>query len=368
MNTAAQTSSVSLAIAKDIREKLLAWYGRNGRQLPWRQTSDPYRIWVSEIMLQQTRVQTVIPYYERFLARFPDICALAAADQEVLLKLWEGLGYYARARNMHKAAKRVVAEHGGKIPDNWPAIIGLPGIGPYVAAAVLSFAFDRPHAVLDGNVKRLIARLFADAEPVNRPAGHGHFQRFADDLLDTARPADYNQAVMELGALVCRPKSPLCDVCPLASHCRARAADAVGDFPVRGRRKPVPEYEMAIGVIRRNGRYLVVRRPENGLLGGLWEFPGAVLENGKPPADACIRSMKAVVNLSAAVARPICTVRHAYTHFKVRAHVFLCRQATGSVQLSGPAACRWVPPSNLRDLPFTGLTHKFLAQVVEGKL
>jgi len=349
-----------------LRRRLNSWYRANRRELPWRETRDPYRIWVSEVMLQQTQVKTALPYYRRFLRRFPTLRRLAAADEGAVLKCWEGLGYYARARNLHRAAARVAAA-GGRVTDRWDDFRALPGVGDYIAAAVLSIAFDRPHAVVDGNVKRVLARLLALDAPANTPAAARLFQSHADRLLDRSRPGDFNQALMELGALVCTPRAPACDACPLAPLCRARRDGTVERFPRRTPARPVPEVEAAVGVIVRRNRVLVTRRPPGGLLGGLWEFPGGKIEPGEAPAAACGREIEEEVGLRVEVAEPLAEVRHAYSHFRVRLHVFLCRHRGGRVRLNGPAAFRWVRLEEIDGLALPKANHKFIP-LLKGRL
>lgn len=341
-----------------LRRLLNRWYRANRRELPWRETRDPYRIWVSEVMLQQTQVKTALPYYRRFLRRFPTLRRLAAADEGAVLKCWEGLGYYARARNLHRAAARVTAA-GGRVPDRWDAFRALPGVGDYIAAAVLSIAFGRPHAVVDGNVKRVLARLLA----LDAPAAARLFQSHADRLLDRSRPGDFNQALMELGALVCTPRAPACDRCPIEALCRARLDGTVDHFPRRAPARRIPEVEATVGVIVRNGRVLVTRRLPGGLLGGLWEFPGGKIEPGEAPAAACGREIAEEVGLRVEVGEALAEVRHAYSHFRVRLHVFLCRHRGGRVRLNGPAAFRWVRLEELDGLALPKANHKFLPQV-----
>ncbi|MDX1708669.1 MAG: A/G-specific adenine glycosylase, partial [Desulfobacterales bacterium] len=236
------------------RRRLMKWYQANHRDLPWRRSSRPYPVWVSEVMLQKTQLKTVLNYYRRFLTEFQNIKRLAAADLQAVLKIWEGMGYYARARNMHRAAKIVVQNHGGRIPDQWDAFRSLPGVGDYIAAAVLSIAYNQPHAVVDGNVKRVLARLHKIHTPVNRPGSDKAFKNAADRLLDSRKPGIFNQAMMELGALVCRPRNPLCDACPIMRLCQAYQARQVADFPKRKKLKATPQYHIAVGVIFKNGR------------------------------------------------------------------------------------------------------------------
>jgi A/G-specific adenine glycosylase len=351
---------LTIAEISGLRRRLLAWYASNHRRLPWRETREPYRIWVSEVMLQQTQVNTALPYYRRFLTQFPTLRKLAAADLGDVLKSWEGLGYYARARNLHRAAGMLAACGGGRIPDRWDDFRALPGVGDYIAAAVLSIAFDRPHAVVDGNVKRVLARLLTMAAPTNQAASHTVFQAEADRLLARRRPADFNQAMMELGALVCTPTSPNCLVCPLTRFCAAHRGGTVARYPHRVASRPVPEVQIAVGVVFKNDRVLITRRPEQGLLGGLWEFPGGKLREDESPAEACVREIKEEVNLDVAIEGPLAQVRHAYSHFRIHMHVFRCRFTTGRVRLNGPTDHRWVRIADIDRFAFPGANHKFI--------
>jgi A/G-specific adenine glycosylase len=343
-----------------VRSRLIRWYRRHHRRLPWRKTRDPYPIWVSEAMLQQTRVDTVIPYYRRFIRRFPDMTALAGADLQAVLKVWEGLGYYARARNLHRAVQYVVTALGGKVPDTWDPFRKLPGVGDYIAAAVLSMAFDRPFAVVDGNVKRVLARMFMIDAPVNRTGSHALFRETAERLLHRRTPGLFNQALMELGALVCTPRNPDCPGCPLAALCLARQARQTDRYPKREKAKPVPEYPVAAGVIFKKGKILITRRRTDVMLGGLWEFPGGKVRPGETPAEACIREIREEVGLTVAIEGPLARVRHAYTHFKIDMHVFRCRYRSGRVALKGPVDFRWITIRQIDDFPFPGANRKFI--------
>jgi A/G-specific adenine glycosylase len=343
-----------------LQQRLLDWFRRHQRKLPWRATRDPYRIWVAEVMLQQTQVQTVLPFYRRFLERFPDVACLARADLGDVLKAWEGLGYYARARNLHRAAGHVVACHRGRVPSEPAAFRRLPGAGEYITAAVQSIAFGHPLAVVDGNVKRVLARLACVAAPVNLTAAQSIFRKLAAELLAQERPGDFNQAMMELGALVCRPRDPDCRRCPLVFVCRAYQAGKTDRYPRRRPAAARPAYDLVIGVVVRNGRMLIVRRPTEGLLGGLWEFPAGPVEKGQDPAAACVCAVRHSVGLTVQVAAFLTRLRHAYTHFRITADVFRCRCRAGRVQLREPAAFRWVRLEEIDRLPFTGATRKFI--------
>ena len=344
---------------QSFRKALIAWYLSHKRDLPWRDTTDPYRIWVSEVMLQQTQVATVVPYFLRFIERFKDLESLARADSQGVLKVWEGLGYYARARNLHRAAQIVVKEYGGVIPARWAEFRRLPGVGDYIAAAVLSIAFEQPYPVVDGNVKRVLARLLVVQDPVNKASSAKKFKAIADNLLEQDEPGTFNQAMMELGAMVCRPQQPQCDGCPVQKMCRAYRSAQVQNFPVKLKKQPTPEYHVAVGVVFKNGRVLITRRKPAGLLGGLWEFPGGKIQKGEDPESACTREIKEEVNLAITVDSQLSRVRHAYTHFKIVMDVFCCSYVSGKVVLNGPVDYRWVKLQDLDDFPFPKANHKF---------
>ncbi|MCF8128000.1 MAG: A/G-specific adenine glycosylase [Deltaproteobacteria bacterium] len=341
-----------------IQRKLLDWYQEHHRSLPWRKTSDPYRIWVSEIMLQQTQVKTVIPYYERFISAFPDLETLADADLQKVLKIWEGLGYYARARNLHRAAQEIMANHGGVLPQNPTALKALPGIGEYVAAAVSSIAFGQPHAAVDGNVKRVLARFHKIDSPVNDPAFGNVFKNAATAFFDESNPGKFNQAMMELGALVCTPKNPDCRGCPLARKCLAFGEK--GEYPKRLKKARTREYHIAVGIVWKGPKVLITQRNPEGLLGGLWEFPGGKIKDDESPPMACAREIKEEVNLVVEPRERIARVRHAYTHFRIVMDVFPCDYRSGRVHLRGPVDFRWIGLHQIENFPFPGANRKFI--------
>jgi A/G-specific adenine glycosylase len=354
-------------LCRALRRRLLCWYAAVQRDLPWRRSTDPYAIWISEVMLQQTQVNTVQPYYQRFMEQFPDIVSLARAPSQTVLKAWQGLGYYSRARNLHRTAEIVAFEMDARLPDDWESLRALPGIGSYTAAAILSIAFQQPYAVVDGNVKRVLARLFMIKMPVNKNGAHRVFQNMADQLLDPVQPGDYNQAMMELGALVCLARQPVCRHCPLKSMCRAFRAAAVDLYPVRAGKKIIPEKHMAVAAIVKDNRLLVVQRPPDGLLGALWEFPGAQVRTAESLKKACRRAVREAVSLDVAVVRHLQTIHHTYTHFKLKMDVFLCLWQNGRVRRRGPKAHRWLFPGRIRQLPLHGAMLKALP-IVEKEL
>jgi A/G-specific adenine glycosylase len=314
-------------------------------------------------MLQQTQVATVIPFYERFIGKYPDIGALAAASIDDVLKSWEKLGYYARARNLHKAACRVRDDFGGAVPDDPRLFRSLPGVGEYIEAAVMSIAFGKPLAVVDGNVKRVLARLFLVDSPVNAAASSKEFRERATELLDPGHPGDFNQAMMELGAIVCTPRSPDCSRCPVSRHCAGLASGRQADFPVKQQKRKTPLYYIALGVIRDNDRILITRRKESGHLGGLWEFPGGKIRPGESAEEACRREILEEVNLRVKVGNLITRVDHAYSHFKVSVDVFECEVESGKVKLDGPVDYQWILLEEAGDYAFPAVNHKIFTHI-----
>jgi A/G-specific adenine glycosylase len=346
-----------------IGDALLAWYAVARRDLPWRRTSDPYRIWVSEIMLQQTQVATVIPYYERFLARFPSVQALAAASLDELLALWQGLGYYARARNLHAAARLLCERNGGMLPSEVAALRTLPGIGAYTAGAIASIAYGRDEPAIDANVIRVLCRLTDEARPTTLPAVQAALRAHAVALLPPGQAGDLNQALMELGATLCTPGAPDCPRCPLTAHCLAYTRGTVAQRPVAKPRKEPPLRELATALIEREGQLLIVRRVPSGLLGGLWETPGGELGLGESATEALARHLREHVGLEISVEAQLATIHHAYTHFRVAMRAYRC-QASGEPSASGPwDASRWLSPAEHDAYGLTGVTLKLLARV-----
>jgi len=344
----------------DIRRALLAWFSPEARGMPWRRTRNPYAIWVSEIMLQQTQVATVTPYYRRFLARFPDCRSLAEAPLDDVLKLWEGLGYYSRARNLHKAARQIVDRFNARIPDSTSDLMSLPGIGRYTAGAIASIAFDQDEPVLDGNVTRVFCRLFRIRTPPKDASTQKKLWSLAQRLLPAGKAAAFNQALMDLGATLCTPQDPLCHACPLHDLCLARLRGQQQALPVKVTRKPIPHYDIAAGVIWKNRRILISRRREEGLLGGLWELPGGKREPREKIEDTLAREIREEVGIEIHRATPLITVRHAYSHFRITLHVFECHHRRGRPVPRGCTECRWVPLAELDHYAFPRANQKVL--------
>jgi A/G-specific adenine glycosylase len=355
-------NSVSL-----LRSHLLEWFDSARRELPWRRTSDPYRIWISEVMLQQTQVERVAGaagYYERFLRLFPTVEALAAATLDDVLKAWEGLGYYARARALHAAARIVVIEYGGRLPTTEVDLARLPGFGPYTAAAVASIAFGERTAALDVNALRVLARLFRVEGPVTSAATRKRLGTLGQNLVDPNRPGDFNAAMMELGALVCRPRRPRCLLCPLAEVCAARASGDPERWPERAPPVERPVVHASCGIVRRRGKLLVVRRPDRGLLGGLWEFPGGRCLDGERAEAACARGVLEKTGVRVEPAVPLGIVHHTFSHFRVVLHAFSCRDLGG--QLASSSA-RWVTEDDLHALALTRTAREAFERVLRAE-
>jgi A/G-specific adenine glycosylase len=345
---------------KTLRRSLLDWYDHQGRQLPWRNQSDPYKIWVSEIMLQQTQVKTVIPYYQRWLQQFPNITTLAKADLQSVLKVWAGLGYYARARNLHQAAQQIQQQYEGQFPSTLEKALKLKGIGRTTAGGILSAAFNQPISILDGNVKRVLSRLVA--LPVTPKKGIKQLWQVSDQILDPINPRDFNQALMDLGATICVKSQPKCLLCPWQKFCLAYQQGIQNQLPMSETKQPLPHKKIGVAVIlNNNNEILIDRRPANGLLGGLWEFPGGKIEENETIADCIKREIKEELDIAIVVGDHLMTLDHAYTHFKVTLNVHLCQHLSGEPK---PIECdeiRWVKLSDLDQYPFP----KANSQIIE---
>lgn len=369
MGTAGRRSSRAIGFAVGaqracrIRRGLLAWFRDHARDLPWRGTRDPYRVWLSEILLQQTRVETVRPYYERFLNAFPTVGKLAAAPLDRVLKVWEGLGYYTRARHMHAAARMVVREWDGRFPSTVDALRRLPGVGPYTAGAVASIAFGRPAAVLDGNVKRVLARVLAIQSPIDEAGTVRRLWRAAGELVPSRGAGQFNQAMMDFGAAVCVPRRPRCLECPIRSLCASYASGTQGRIPVRRRNRPRPHHEIVAAVVRRNDRLLLGRRRPEGLLGGLWELPGGKVKEGETHQAALTRELREELGIRATIGPLLARVGHAYSHFSITMYVYTCHVRRGRPRPLYHTRLRWVSLERLGDYATPAATRRVLCML-----
>ena len=341
--------------ARVVAPPLLAWVRVDWRDLPWRRRREPYAVWISEVMLQQTQVATVVPYFERWMARFPDISSLAAATPDDVLRIWAGLGYYARARNLHRMAQEIVARHGGVIPSEMKALLALPGIGRYTAGAILSLAFGQREPVLDGNVRRVLCRVYDIADDLSEAATERQLWQLATELVMAApegAAGDLNEGLMELGALICTPGEPDCAACPIAGVCLAHARGVEAERPVKRPRTRPPHYQAVAAIILDEmGRYLLIQRPAAGLLGGLWGFPGGVLQEGEVMDEGFARTVREQIGLEVTPGDPIARIRHAYTHFRITLHACRCQIIAGESQPLRCAAVRWVTAGELAGYP-----------------
>ncbi len=342
------------------RRALLGWYRSERRDLPWRRTRDPYAIWVSETMLQQTRVEAVIPYYERFLARFPDVDALATADLDDVLSLWAGLGYYTRARNLKRAAEQVVTRFAGRVPDGVDMLRELPGVGRYTAGAIASIAFDHPAPIVDGNVARVLARLIGLRDPIESSAMKARLWEEAGRLADGPSPGDLNQALMELGARVCVPRAPRCNVCPVSRFCDACAAGDAESLPVRAPKRAPKQVHSVAALVLRRGKALAVQRPAKGLLGGLWELPGGEIAARERGPAVLARVLRERTGLDIARVTRAGRFDYAFTHRALRITVYRCEAASGRVQLDGWDRHRWISPERFAELPLGTVSKRAL--------
>jgi A/G-specific adenine glycosylase len=336
---------------RTFQDRLHTWYGKNARDLPWRETKDSYRIWVSEIMLQQTRVETVIPYYTRWMTEFPTLHSLAKARQDQVLSGWEGLGYYSRARNLHQASKIVVEEYQGRLPQDSISLQTLPGIGRYTAGAIASIAFGIDVPVLDGNVRRVYTRYFNISTPIQTSGTERTLWQIAQELLPTGRVGEFNQALMELGALICHPKNPDCENCPLAAGCLANDLDLQESLPVRKGKSPLPHLQVTAAVIQENRKVFLAKRPPNGLLGGMWEFPGGKQEDKETLPETLEREIREELSVPISVGEPLGVYHHAYTHYKVTLHAFYCSLNSRDIRLTFHTESAWVTLDSLSNYP-----------------
>ncbi len=346
--------------------RLLPWFARHQRLLPWRHDRDPYRIWVSEVMLQQTQVATVVPYFERFVGALPTIADLAAADEQRALRLWEGLGYYRRARNLHRAARQIVAEHGGAFPSDPEAVARLPGLGRYTTNAVLSQAFDQRLPILEANTQRVLSRLFGRVEDPREGPARRWLWRAAEGLLPARRVGELNQALMELGALVCTLSAPDCANCPLAGRCVAREQGLQQTIPARSAPPQTTHVQESAVVVRRGDEVLLVQRPATGRWAGLWEFPHGPLTAGESHEQAAARLVRELTGMDARLGAELLTVRHGVTRYQINLVCFEAEHRAGELRSPFYVEGRWVAPAALGDYPVSSPQRRLAQALGQG--
>jgi A/G-specific adenine glycosylase len=346
---------------KKIQKSLLQWFKKNGRDLPWRKTRDPYAIWVSEIMLQQTQVATMTPYYQKFLKSFPTVRHLARADLSKVLKVWEGLGYYSRARNLHRTSKIILNHFVGKIPDNIKDLLSLPGIGKYTAGAILSIAYNKEAPILDGNVKRVLSRLFIISGDPREKKTEEHLWHLSASLIPRGSASSFNQGLMDLGAKLCTPQDPQCHRCPLHQFCKGKASRYPERYPSKVVKKKIPRVEAIAGVVQKDGKVLLNQRPPKGLLGGLWEFPNwKIEERRRLRLKLRLRNhIKKEMGMKVKIKESIGLFQQTYSHFKLTLHVFNCEA------MDGRGKGKWVAIGNLHLFPMSRI-HRRIADSISN--
>ena len=344
-----------------IVKPILSWYQSEKRILPFRGIDDPYKIWLSEIMLQQTQVKTVVPYYNRWIKRYPSIKSVALADRGAVLKMWEGLGYYTRCRNFHTAAKIVVKRFNGIIPNDWENFSSLPGVGDYTAAAVLSIAFNKPYAVMDGNAKRVMSRILGIKNLTSWNLSR--INKTLSNIIPEHTPGNFNQSVMELGATLCTPRSPSCNKCPLSFGCKAFKTNKPDYYPKPAAKKRKPHYTIVAGIIWRDNTFFIQRRPEKAMLGGLWEFPGGKVEEGESLEAALKREIKEECGVVPSIKKRIGAVDHSYSHFSITFHGYHCIENGEKINKVDHSA--WITPDQIDQFPFPKANHKLFKIINE---
>ena len=349
------------------RKRLISWFKKQGRNLPWRIHRTPYTSWVSEIMLQQTQVKQVESYYLRFMIQFPDIQTLARAPLENVLKSWEGMGYYSRARYLHQTARIIIDRFAGEIPSSFEELIGLPGIGRSTAGAILSLGYDKSFPILDGNIRRVLIRFFYLSQTPLNGSLEKTLWSYSSRLLPGKKAGEFNEALMELGALICLPKHPKCDQCPVHQDCRGYLSGHPGGLPLKAPKKQIPHFEVSAAVIRKGRKMLITQRPEKGLLGGLWEFPGGKREPGETLEECLKREIKEELDIEIIVGECFIKVPHAYSHFRITLHCFFCRKSKGRLKALGVKDFRWVTPEELTLFPFPRADQKVIETLTSSR-
>jgi A/G-specific adenine glycosylase len=359
-------NSVDSKTARAIGRALLAWYAEHRRDLPWRRSLDPYSVWVSEMMLQQTQVATVIPYFQRWMQRFPDVAALANAAESDVLHAWQGLGYYSRARNLQRAAALMVREHAGRVPDAVEVLCALPGIGPYSAGAIASIAYGKAEPLVDGNVIRVLSRLFALRGDPNKNPLKTEIWSHARALVPAQEPGDFNQALMELGATVCSPRSPRCEVCPLAKLCQARAQGLQETLPELPARAKPTAVHMVAAIATRAGRVLVTKlNADAPRWAGMWLFPNAEVGRSETPEAAVKRVLLSATGVHGKPSGIVCVVRHSVTRFRITLDAYRTVELSGTAKAQTVAEIAWHKPSDLSDLAMPAAHRKIAERLLE---
>jgi A/G-specific adenine glycosylase len=348
-------------------QSLLSWYYDNKEDFPWRLTKDPYKIWISEIMLQQTQVKTVIPFYQNWIKKFPTIYDVANASDEVLFKYWEGLGYYNRANNFRTACNEIIQSHNGIIPQTKLELINLKGIGDYTSSAIASIAFKKKNHAIDGNVKRIMARVLCLKD--FSKLSFNKMDNFLSDNIDSNNPGDFNQALMDLGRDVCKPRNPLCECCPISSICKSYIMEETQNYPVIKKKKSkLPHYIIGVGIIWHNNKILITKRKKNALLGGLWEFPGGKAIKNESIPNCIKREILEELAINVDVLNFITKVNHKYSHFGIILHAYHCFYKTGEIICNSSDDWKWIRPNQLAQFPFPKANHYIFPYILNQEV
>ena len=348
---------------KNLEKSVLKWFKIMKRDLPFRRTKDPYKIWLSEVMLQQTKVITAVPYYNKWIKKYPTLFSVSEENLNNLLKLWEGLGYYSRCRNFHEAAKITCIKYDGDVPSDWETFISLPGVGNYTASAVLSIAFGKKYVTIDGNVKRVTFRLLGlkKSTPYNKKRA----KKTLEKLISHSSPGDFNQSMMELGALICTPRKPQCDICPLKYMCKAFKSKDPEDYPLRKKKLRVPEYQYIAGIIRNHNKFLIIKRDENSMLGGLWELPNFRVGKTTDLENLYQKKIKNLYDININIIKKIGTISHKYSHFSVVVKVFNCKLC--NPENYNDNQYKWISLKEVTLYPFSKINHKIFEIIRKNK-
>ena len=338
---------------------MISWYAKSKRSLPFRNTKDPYKIWLSEVMLQQTKVKTAIPYYESWVKKFPSLESVSLSNLDSLLKLWEGLGYYRRCNNFHKATKLVVSDFNSKIPKEKSQFMSLPGVGDYTASAVLSIAFKKPYPVLDGNVKRVISRIIGIKKLTNYNIKR--IKKFLNKVICKKNPGDFNQGLMEIGALICKPYKPICIKCPITNFCYASKRISPDAYPLKVKNKPKPHFNVVIGIIWRNDKFYIQKRKTDQMLGGLWEFPGGIVKQGQDPELVLKQKIYKECGVYVRIFKKVGFIDHAFSHFTLRLNGYFCKEQKHFLDKN--ESRKWILKKNIKYYSFPRANHKLFNQL-----
>ena len=346
-----------------MKDRLINWYDKNTKPMPWRLNADPYRVWISEVMLQQTQVSTVIPYYERWMNEFPSIKILARANIDSVLKLWEGLGYYRRAHNIKKSAEIIVDELGGEFPSGL-TLRELPGIGDYIYSAITSISFNQPNPVIDGNVRRVTSRFweqkFITAKEIKI------LNEKLKNQISQNRPGCFNQAMMDLGREICKPVNPHCEECPINLDCQAFNNETIDSYPHKQKKKKIPLFDVVVGYIEdQNERFIITKRPDNKMLGGLWELPGGKREKGESLQQGLTRELKEELNIRVAIQLKLGMVEHTYSHMKIKLHAYKCKINNGRIKKHECQDLKWITKNEINKYSFPKANHKLFKKIGE---